>query len=218
MISTTLTTPATSAADANEPRLLGLRELRSRFFFHAARVGAVAVVVVAAFCAVSVYLAERGVRDCADDGEHEVCVQKLWYPFTVQLRSETWTEDGVPDGPRVEWHRTGAVWVQGAYDHGVRTGRWVEGWDSGAPRFDGTYVNDRLEGQETWFFTDGSVEWTANVVGGRREGVERWYWPNGSLRREGTWSDGEKQGVFRNYDDTGALLFATHYENGVRQD
>ncbi len=209
--------PASPAADNAFAAPQGQRELRRRVGFHAVRVAAVACVVVAVCSGVSLYFADVGVKDCADDGDHEVCVERFWWPFTVQLRSERWTEDGVPDGPRLEWHQNGTIWVKGSYDHGARTGPWVEGWPSGNVRFAGTYVDDVLEGDESWFFTDGTLEWSASRVHGKRVGVERWFWPNGNLRREGGWRDGEKHGAFKNFDESGALLFATDYDNGLPQ-
>ncbi|MDP2340380.1 MAG: hypothetical protein Q8O67_05440 [Deltaproteobacteria bacterium] len=216
--------PHTPAADAHEPRALGLRELRRRIAHHVVRVIVAAVVVTGAGAGVSVYLAEVGTRSCESDDEetftgntatHEVCVTRSWWPLTFQVRAETWSEDGVAHGPRLEWHANGAPWIQGSYERGLRVGPWTEFFDNGAPRFRGTYVDDVLQGDESWYYDDGSLEWTVRRAAGKREGVERWLWPNGQLRREGAYSRGEKHGRFNSYNDEGALFSTTNYVDGV---
>ena len=210
------TLPTTPAADAHEPRALGLRDLRQRILHHAVRVVVAAVVVTGVGAGVSVDLSEVGTRDCEREPEGpEVCVTRSWWPLTFQVRSETWTEDGLGHGPRVEWHSNGALSIVGSYERGARTGLWTEVWDNGAVRFAGTYVDDVLEGDETWYYDDGSLEWSVRRAAGKREGVERWLWPNGQLRREGTYKRGERHGRFASYNDEGALLSSTNYVEGV---
>lgn len=215
-----VTPPGTAAADAHDPRALGRLERRRRLLGHAARSALVAAVVFGVFAGISVHLGTVGRKECVvddDDGGAEVCVERLWWPLTVQLRSEVWTKNGVHHGPRVEWHKNGAVWVQGAYENGVRVGPWLEGWSTGAPRFRGTYQADVLEGSESWFFADGSLEWTAERRGGKREGVERWYWPNGTLRREGSWKAGEKHGRFASFNEDGVPALVTEFVDGAQR-
>jgi len=209
--------PATAAADAHEARALGRGELRRRLLQHLLRASIAGAIVVVGLAAVSVYLAEVGRRTCETDVDTatEVCVDFAYWPFTIQVRSETWTENGVAHGPRLEWHSNGAPWVRGEYDHGSRTGVWVEHWPSGAVRFAGRYKDDVLVGEESWFYADGSLEWTGNRHKGKRQGVERWYWENGNLRREGTWLAGEKDGLFTSYGEDGVALFVSRYKDGV---
>lgn len=216
-MTTTMTTtaPASPAADAHEPRALARAEWRRRLWHHAFAVSGVASVVVVILAGVSLYLAEHGTSDCESADGVEVCVARAWWPLTLQVRSETWTEDGVAHGPRIEWHRNGKLWVSGEYAHGQRTGRWSEGWESGQPRFEGHYEHDLLVGDETWFYDDGSVEWTTHRVAGKRDGTERWYWENGQLRREGSWKAGEKDGVFTSYNADGATVTVTRFVDGV---
>jgi hypothetical protein len=212
--------PHTPAADAHEPRALGLQELRRRVVHHLVRVVAAGVVVTAIGAGVSVYLSEAGTRECGSEDDdnavtHEVCVTRSWWPLTFQVRSESWTQDGVAHGPRVEWHANGELSMKGAYARGLRTGSWSECWDNGVPRFLGTYVDDVLEQDESWYYDDGSLEWTVHRAAGKREGVEHWFWPSGQLRREGAYRGGERHGRFSTYNEDGALLSSSSYVDGV---
>lgn len=222
--------PQTSAATVAEPGALLLRERRRRRVGHIVQVvhiAAVALFVVGAGAGVSVYLSRVGTRECVinvvasapqaaeDHATHEICVERLWWPLTFQMQAETWTTDGVADGPRLEWHSNGKPWIRGSYAQGSRTGRWVEHWENGVIRFDGTYADDVLQGDESWYYRDGAPEWTVTQQAGKREGEERWYWPNGELRRQGHWLHGERQGRFLSYSVDGVLLIAADYLHGA---
>jgi len=210
--------PSSAAADLHGPRAVALDEARRRRRHRLLGIGAAAVAVLITGSVASAVVAAVGTGSCEFDGDDEICVQRTWWPFTIQQRAEIWTYNGVAHGPRVEWHSNGHRWFSGEYEHGKRVGLWQEFWSDGSPRFAGTYKNDVLDGIEYWYQPGGAVEWVVERRGGVRVGVERWYWPNGVLRREGPFVDGEKDGVFSSWDEEGRPTMTTTYRRGVRVD
>jgi hypothetical protein len=213
---TTAHLPSSAAADLHGPRAAALDEARRRRRHRLLGLTAAAVVVVVTGSVASAIVAAVGTGSCEPAGKDEICVQRTWWPFTIQQRAEVWMLNGVAHGPRVEWHRNGHRWFSGEYDRGKRIGYWQEFWPDGSPRFAGFYKNDVLEGVEYWYQPGGAVEWVVERRGGVRVGVERWYWPNGVLRREGQFVDGEKDGVFASWDENGRPTTTTTYRRGVR--
>lgn len=210
--------PSSAAADLHGPRAFALDDARRRRRHRALGVAAAAAVVLITGSVASAVVAAVGTGSCEQDDGDEICVQRSWWPFTIQQRAEVWTLNGEAHGPRVEWHRNGQRWFIGEYERGKRVGRWQEFWPDGTPRFSGTYKDDRLEGVEYWYQPDGAVEWVVERRGGVRVGMERWYWPSGVLRREGPFVDGDKDGVFTSYDEDGRPTMTMTYRGGVRVD
>jgi len=208
--------PSSPAADPHAARAGARADARRALIRQVIGVVGIASAIVVVGAVVTGYLGVVGTGSCESDGDDEVCVRRAWWPFTIQQRAEHWTANGVPDGPRFEWHSNGEPWVSGAYEHGKRVGPWREFWSNGALRFAGTYVDDRLTGVEEWFFPDGTPEWSVERVAGVRVGLERWYWPNGELRREGRYDGGEKHGAFVLTNEAGRSMGTISYEHGVQ--
>lgn len=208
-------TPSSPAADLHGVRDDVRRHIRRARWRLLAGVGACSAAVVACGAVASLWLSAVGTGTCEQGDDEVVCVRREWWPLTIQQRSETWTVNGVSDGPRVEWHANGNTWLVGAYDDGLRVGPWREYWPNGVLRFSGTYVDDALSGVEAWWRPDTTPEWRIERRGGVRHGVERWFWADGSVRSEGQWVDGEKHGRFVTYDEEGAVAIVVDYLHGV---
>lgn len=210
--------PATPAANADHVPALGRAMRLQAFATHALRAAGIGAGLALLGAIASVVLSVVGVRDCAVVDGDEVCRERQFYPFTLQVKSELTTRNGVPDGPRRDWHPNGEAWFAGSYVGGLRVGTWTEWHANGAPRFTGHYVRDALDGFETWWFDNGQKEWEVERALGRRVGVERWWHDNGQLRREGRYNlRGEKDGAFTVYDESGQERFSGVYQNGVLQ-
>jgi hypothetical protein len=212
--------PSTPATDPNPAAGAAQALRRTSVSQHAVRASATALAVALVWAGSTVVLAQKGTRTCehiAGFGgtEHDICVERQYYPFTAHVRSEVTTMDGVPHGLRREWHPNGQPWLWGAYAAGERTGAWTEWHDNGAMRFRGEYRGDRLEGTETWWYPNGHAEWQVARTAGKREGVELWWYESGKLRRLGTYHEGEKDGTFTVYGEDGRPAFSGAYTNGV---
>ena len=208
--------PSTSAADADRAPRWWRALRRSSLLQHAKRAGIVAGCVAVMAAGASVYLAVHGITSCVDEDGARVCTATRFYALTVQKKSEVHTRNGELVGMRREWHRSGSLWIEGAYDaHSERVGAWRELYDDGTPRFEGSFNGDRLSGIETWYYPDGAREWQIGRLNGARDGEERWWHENGELRRAGAWSNGERDGTFTVYDESGAVAFTGEYRHGV---
>ncbi len=208
--------PSSSAAELHGPRAQGRSLARRLTRRHLIGLAGSCALVLTIGAITTTILATTGTRECEVRGGELDCVERTWWPLTIQRRAEVWTRHGVAHGPRRDWHPNGVPAFIGAYDRGHRDGPWREFWPSGRLRFAGTFVDGTQEGLEIWFFADGGIEWIVQRRAGRRTGVEQWFWPNGRLRREGAFVDGEKDGAFRTFDADGQPTGTTHFTRGLR--
>jgi hypothetical protein len=207
--------PSTSAADADLAPRWWRAHVRAGLRLHLRRAGLAAAGVVVLGALTSVWLSEVGVTVCIDEAEAsaKVCTETHFHPLTVQRRSEM-VRRGDELLFRREWHRSGAVWIEGGYIDGKRSGPWTERYADGALRFAGNYKNDKLHGVETWHFPSGAPEWQIGRLEGRRDGEERWWHENGALRRIGQWRADEKHGTFTIFNEHGDVASTGEYRNG----
>ena len=67
-------------------------------------------------------------------------------------------EDGLTEGPWVEYHDNGQLWFKGNYKYGKREGPWVGYHDNSQLWFKGNYKDGNREGPSFRYYSDGRVQ------------------------------------------------------------
>ena len=136
-------------------------------------------------------------------------------------RAQGTYDDGILQGPYVEYATNGRMTAEGAYRDGKKTGVWTAWWDNGKKQSHGPYVAGERSGVWTYFdekgrkISQGELRTVANVE--KKQG--RWtYWhANGTKSQEGTFREGRKDGAWKSFDEKGRQVSALLWREGEEQ-
>ena len=121
-------------------------------------------------------------------------------------------QDGLEDGPMIEYDDTGKVITKGEFIEGQETGEWYYNINNYVSK--GKYVDGKRT--EMWkdYFPNGKPAFTGAYIEDNPNGKHTYYWESGKLKEEGNFIMGMREGEWRKYDENGILFVRTYYRNG----
>jgi antitoxin component YwqK of YwqJK toxin-antitoxin module len=105
---------------------------------------------------------------------------------------------------------------KGKYNNGMREGPWVEYNRYRDLEEKGNYKNGKKDGSWITYNSNGQLSSKGNYKNGKREGDWVWYFYNGKLNEKGNYKNGKKEGEWVTYFSDGQLIYKGNYKNGKK--
>jgi len=165
---------------------------------------------------------------------------KEWYKNGQLSWYETYNNEGIKEGPSIQWYGTGRIKLQSAYLNGQLNGEWKLYYSNGklwshrqyrngklsgeAKSYNesgvliscGSYADGQRHGEYKAYTKDGNVMCNSRYYEGKRNGKCVYWWPNGSKYLSLNYVNGEKHGKCKEWTQNGQLKKTEYFNEGQK--
>ncbi len=121
-------------------------------------------------------------------------------------------QDGIEEGPMIEYDDTGKVVTKGEYIEGQETGMWYYNINNCV--LEGKYIDGKRDGLWKEYYGDGILKFSGSYIEDNPNGKHSYYWDNGKIEENGNYVMGKREGEWLKYEYEGNLFLKTYYRNG----
>jgi antitoxin component YwqK of YwqJK toxin-antitoxin module len=121
-------------------------------------------------------------------------------------------QDGIEEGPMVEYDDTGKVIAKGDFIEGQETASWY--YNINNYIIEGKYVEGKRDGLWKEYFPGGILRFSGSYIDDNPNGKHYYYWENGKMKEEGNYIMGKREGEWLKYEFEGNLFLKLYYKNG----
>lgn len=121
-------------------------------------------------------------------------------------------QDGIEEGPMIEYDDTGKVITKGDFIEGQETGLWYYNINNNIT--EGKYIDGKRDGVWKEYFPDGKIRFSGAYIDDNPNGKHTYYWDNGKMKEVGNYIMGKRDGEWLKYEYEGNLFLKTYYRNG----
>lgn len=120
--------------------------------------------------------------------------------------SRIYSTEGIVDSAKV--YKNGIIVGDGIVDdNGMKQGPWIEYYDTGELKGSGKYIASQRIGSWKYYYKNGKIEQTGTFLKNESpDGEWIWYYDNGNKLREETYIKGLRNGIMIEYSDSGSVV------------
>ena len=105
-----------------------------------------------------------------------------------------------------EWYKSGKIFKEENFKHGVNDGSFKEYFENGNLRIEYDFKDGVRHGVSNNYYEDGSNDIIVNCKNGNEHGMKETYYPSGALESRTNYVDGQKEGAHIYLDESGEVI------------